>query len=130
LFSNPLSSADTLLNSTFIGEQRKAIIDSTEVLNDVLLTENPIVQKYLNKIKERIAKSYKSLDDKNTIARKAEESLLSYLIQTSTGLNTVLEKNLISTETALINELKRLKITLKNNPDTIGGNIILNNLIP
>ena len=125
-----ISSADTLLNSTFIGEQRKAIIDSTEVLNDVLLTENPIVQKYLNKIKERIAKSYKSLDDKNTIARKAEESLLSYLIQTSTGLNTVLEKNLISTETALINELKRLKTTLKNNPDIIGGNIILNNLIP
>jgi len=125
-----ISSADTLLNSTFIGEQRKAIIDSTEVLNDVLLTENPIVQKYLNKIKERIAKSYKSLDDKNTIARKAEESLLSYLIQTSTGLNTVLEKNLISTETALINELKRLKTTLKNNSDIIGGNIILNNLIP
>jgi hypothetical protein len=125
-----INSADNILNAGFIGEQREAIIKSTEVLNDVILMEQPVVQKYLNIIKDKIAKSYKGLDAKNTIAKKAEESLLSYLIQTSTGLNTILERDLVNKETALVNELKKLKETLKNNPDTIGGNIILNNLIP
>lgn len=124
--------AHEYMNNTFIGGQKVALEDATDVLSGVLHVENAITQKYLMPIIESISEKYLSADDKKVIARKLEESLFNYMIQTKTGMNNSLKSMLVDNTTALINELKAIKNKLKTSTDTniINGNVILNQLIP
>lgn len=129
---NVWNDANTYMNSTFIGTQKRALEDVTDVFSDILVVENPTTQKYLMPIIEQIGEKYISADDKKQMARKLEESLFNFTIQTGTGINSSLKHMLVDAETALVNELRAIKNKLKASTDTnvINGNVILNQLIP
>ncbi len=128
---NVWASADAYLDSTFIGDQRKALLSVGNTLSDVLPVQQEIIQEYLREILQRFALNRSlSLDRKNKVARQLEQSLFDYLIQTRTGLNNSLDLMLVNTETALVNRLREFKKNKPDDKDTIWGNVILQNLIP
>lgn len=126
------SNAEEYMNNSFIGNQRVALREATAALSDVLQITNPVTQREFNKILSPIAQKFIPLDDKIRLARKLEESLLNYLVQTKSGINNQIHTLLVNKQTALINQLRGIKRQLKGSTDTniINGNVILNQLIP
>lgn len=128
-YNNIFSDVSSYLTNSHIGDQRRAMMNVNQAMSDVLPVQSELVQSYFATILSRIAPKYISLDAKNKIARKLEESLLNFLIQTKTGINNSLSYMMVDAKTALINQLKTIK---KTSPDTdvIWGNLILKQLIP
>lgn len=129
-YNSVFSDADTYVNNTFIGGQKRTLTQVSGTLSDVFPVQNEVVQEYLRDILAKIAPKFISLEDKNKIARKLEQSLFDYLIQTKTGANNSLKQMLVDAETAVANKLREFKKIGKTDTDTIWGNTILQNLIP
>jgi hypothetical protein len=127
---NIFSDVSTYISNTHAGPQRTALNDVNQTLADVFITQNPIVQTALTPTLSRIASRWMSTEDKNTLARKLEESLLNYLIQTKTdNSSSLIHSMLVDSKTALVNEIKAFRKS-PNTPDKIQGNLILNRLAP
>ena len=124
-------SASSILSSTFIGDQREALLNSTATLSDVLVVNNPTTQKYLAKMLSKVSE-FLPMEERMYIARQMEESLINYLIQTGTSINNSINHMLVNQQTALVNELREVKKKLKqsDNPNLINSNLILKQLIP
>lgn len=127
--NNIFSDIHSYVDNSHLGTQRTAVLDSNSVMSEILPVQSELVQNTLSPILTRVAERYTSLDSKNKIARKMEESLLNYLIQTKTGINNSLSHMLVDTKTALVNQIKNIKKLAPDNDD-IWRNTILQQLIP
>ncbi len=130
--NNVWRSPQAYLNTSFVGKQRDALGEATELLADVLTINNTITQKYLRPILEDVSKKYISNDDKIYTARKLEESLINFTTQTSTGIINQMKDLMVNKNTALVTELRKLKKEIKANDDfnSLRGNLILKQLMP
>jgi hypothetical protein len=120
--NNIFTTASTVLHSSFIGNVRDKLISSTQAINTVFSLK-PV--KYI--INQIVADFRKNIDVRNTVGNLIEESYISHLIQTKLHLNNQIEHLMISNETALVNELRRIKKEVKGD---LGNNILLAHLIP
>lgn len=133
--NNIFNSAEKYLGSTFIGDQREKLLSANSALSDVIKINQSPTKEYVSEILSRIAAKPISLDDKVRIAGKMEESLVNFLIQTKTSVETsLLNTFLLNKETAIVNQLREIKSKLKTdielNKDSIAANPILKRLIP
>lgn len=128
-YQNVWDSVQQFMDNTHVTNQRQAIIDATTALKDVFTIENSITKQHLLPIYDWIANKYISQDDKISLVRKLEDSLLNFLIQNTSKINNSIKHMLVDSETALVNELKKFKKTTTDR-DNIWGNIILKQLIP
>ena len=89
-----ISSADNILENSFIGNQADRINDSRNALSNFLLSDRGEVRTVL----EKVLKPYISLPNRTfiTVARKAVNDLFDWAVQTDQGLNLQIQKTLLS----------------------------------
>ena len=89
-----ISSADNILENSFIGNQADRINDSVEALSNFILSDRGNVGNVIRKV----LKPYTNLPDRTfiTVARKAVNDLFDWAVQTDQGLNLQIQKTLLS----------------------------------
>lgn len=126
---NIFSDINSYMDNSHIGTQKQYVDNVNKTFSDVLVLQDDTVKEAISPILSRIADRFSGVETKKKIARKIEESLLSFLIQTKTGINNSLAYMLVDAKTALVNQLTSIK---KTTPDdnVIWKNLILQQLIP
>src|SRR5690606_39207689 len=118
--NNIFSSANNILNSTFIGTVRDNLVKATDAIsNSFFRFANDDIKHYFFPIIDDLGRR-RRLNDKEFLkaARKVEQSFISYLIQNSTRLNERINELLIDDKTSLSRALSDLKVELSNNPNS------------
>jgi len=89
-----ISSADNILENSFIGNQADKINESRNALSNFLLSDRGEIRTVL----EKVLKPYVSLPNRTfiTVARKAVNDLFDWAVQTDQGLNLQIQKTLLS----------------------------------
>jgi hypothetical protein len=119
---NIISSVNELLDASFIGKQAELIASSMEAMGEIFKLEKDEFRVITNSILKSFAKDqYLSADDYDRIANKLKASLLDYIIQTKSGLNSEIKALLVDAGTSVASQLAEAK---RNNP----GLTILNDL--
>jgi len=119
---NIISSVNELLDASFIGKQVELIASSMEAMGEIFKLEKDEFRVITNSILKSFAKDqYLSADDYDRIANKLKASLLDYIIQTKSGLNSEIKAVLVDAGTSVASQLAEAK---RKNP----GLTILNDL--
>ena len=124
--NNVFSSADSMLDNTFIGKLAGKLVEATDdIARSFFKFVHPDVQPYTFPIIREIAER-KRLNDADfiKIARRVEQSFINYLVQTSTKLNEKLPFLLVNEQTALATEVQQLKAKLNSNSSLAKNTII------
>ena len=108
--SNIISSVDNILDSTFIGDQKKLLGSSMQAMGAILKLE----QDSLRIITEDILKPYgenpyMSADNFEKLANKVKADFLDYIIQTKTGINDRIKELLVNPNTSVAVRLEQAK---------------------
>jgi len=124
-----ISSADDLLNNSFIGDQKRHIEKIRDVYADTILkSDKPSIRMVI----QDILKPYVDSSDRDfiKISQKAVADLFDWAVQTNTELNKEIKKILISTKSAS-REIKKLVEAAKKNPKhPLHNNHVINILDP
>ena len=124
--NNVFSSADAILNNTFIGKLGEKLVEATDdIARSFFKFVHPDIQPYIFPIIREIGER-KRLNDADFIkvARRVEQSFINYLVQTSTKLNEKLPFLLVNEQTALATEIQSLKAKINPN-STLAKNVII-----
>lgn len=109
---NIITSANNILNTTFLKNQVKYLQLSTQALSTVLKLDQPEFLSLTNSILKPYAlNTYINADKFDKIAMQTKAGLLDYIIQTKSNYNSQIYDLLVNTETALVYELEKLKET-------------------
>ena len=94
--TNIISSADKILDSSFIGYQELLLDYSMEAMGEILKLEQDQFRSITDKILEPYAKNfYMSSDDYEKIASKIKASFLDYVVQTKSNINEEIKRLLV-----------------------------------
>ena len=108
--SNIISSVDNILDSTFIGEQKKLLGSSMQAMGAILKLEEDslriITEDILKPYGENV---YMSADNFDKLANKVKADFLDYIIQTKTGINDRIKELLVDTNTSVAVRLEQAK---------------------
>lgn len=140
--SNIISSVDNILDKTFIGDQKKLISGAMEATGAIFVLEQDDLKVITDSILRPFGENtYLSNDDFDKLANKTTASLLDYIIQTKTGLNSRIKELLVDSSTSVavrlekakkdypnIQLLKDLQVTSSNRPDGAKSIRLLANL--
>lgn len=120
--NNIFSSSDKFLNASFIGNIRQKLLSSAEAINTIstLKSAKPTLYQIATDFKRNFAA-------KPIIGNLIEESYISHLIQTKLRLNNQLEPLILSTENAVVSQMRRVR---REATGDIANNILLTQLIP
>lgn len=119
--NNIFSSAEEVMNKTFVGTIAKTIGEATEKISNAFFKFlSSDIQPYVFPTMYKLAERKKMNDLEFTkVARKVEQSFISYLIQNTNGINNELHSLLIEESTSAAKELNQMKNTveaMKDNP--------------
>jgi hypothetical protein len=110
--SNIFTSAEDILDKSFIGEKANLLEKSMNALGAILkldqLQYSVITGKVLEPYK---ANEYLSADNFDTIAAKVKASFIDYIFQTKTDLTERLKELLVNPDTAVVGELAKARKT-------------------
>ena len=108
--SNIISSVDNILDSTFIGEQKKLLGSSMQAMGAILKLEEDslriITEDILKPYGENV---YMSADNFDKLANKVKADFLDYIIQTKTGINDRIKELLVDPNTSVAVRLEQAK---------------------
>ena len=108
--SNIFTSAEDILDKSFIGEKANLLEKSMNALGEILkldqLQYSVITGKVLEPYK---ANEYLSADNFDTIAAKVKSSFIDYIFQTKTDLPIRLKELLVNPDTAVVGELAKAR---------------------
>lgn len=128
IFGNSLQD---VFENTHTGKLSGLVSDGSEAIAQSLTKINADnVRKYVLKVIDKLPKGLgKDLYDKTS--RQVEESFLSYLIQTNTGINGRIKELLVNSETSTVKRIQDLKAKLTKDPESdLANNIFLKELLP
>jgi hypothetical protein len=120
--NNIFSSTDKFMNSSFIGNIREKLLQSTQAINTISPLNN--VKPTLARIASDFKRNYQA---KNIVGNLIEESYIGHLIQTKLKLNAQIKDLILDTEKSVVNKFRAVKKDLTGD---IANNIILTQLIP
>lgn len=129
---NMFSSVDNLLSNSFLGPLAITTGKATDAIQSTLFKTgsdtarnviNPILDSLLN-MKGMSQLTY------SKSAKQVEQELLTYLVQTNTGLNGRIKELMIDTTTSIANELLNIKRELNKTNNDLRKNTVLQKLVP
>ena len=107
---NIITSVNNVLGSTFLGRQKEILHNSMGAVGAVLKLEDRKLRAITDKLlKPYATKEFMTADNFNRIANKLKSSFLDFIIQSKGNFNSEIYDLVVNGNTALVNELERLK---------------------
>ncbi len=108
--SNIISSVDNILDSTFIGEQKKLLGNSMQAMGAILKLEQDSLRIITDDILKPYGENpYMSADNFDKLSNKVKADFLDYIIQTKTGINDRIKELLVDKNTSVAVRLEQAK---------------------
>jgi len=108
--TNIISSANNVLNSTFLGTQASLLDNSIEALSTVFKLDKEEFRQYTDEVLRKYAEDdFMSAEKFDKVANKIRMAFLDYIIQTKLNLNTKLKDVLGDSSKSVSQNLRRLK---------------------
>ena len=108
--SNIFSSAEKILEESFIGDQSKFLNKSFEGIGEILKFDNYKFRNVINRILKPYAKDdFLSVDNYSRIENKIVASFLDYIIQTKSGISSEIGKLMLDDATSVATRLAEIK---------------------
>jgi hypothetical protein len=108
--SNIISSVDNILDSTFIGEQKKLLGNSMQAMGAILKLEQDDLRIITDDILKPYGENpYMSADNFDKLSNKVKADFLDYIIQTKTGINDRIKELLVDPNTSVAVRLEQAK---------------------
>lgn len=108
--SNIISSVDNILDSTFIGEQKKLLGNSMQAMGAILKLEEDSLRIITDDILKPYGENpYMSADNFDKLSNKVKADFLDYIIQTKTGINDRIKELLVDPNTSVAVRLEQAK---------------------
>lgn len=129
--NNIFSSANKILDSTFIGKTRDALQLATDMMSDSFFKfTHTSIQPYVFPIIYEIGERFRLSDaDFLKVARKVEQKFIAFLMQQTSIKSDTIPYFLLNPATATVNSVAALKAIKSSDPNSaLGKNAIVNNL--
>jgi hypothetical protein len=108
--SNIFSSAEKILDASFIGDQSQFLNKSFEGIGEILKFDNYKFRNVINRILKPYAKDdFLSADNYSRIENKVVASFLDYIVQTKSGISSEIGKLMLDDATSVVTRLAEIK---------------------
>lgn len=108
--SNIFSSAEKILDASFIGDQSQFLNKSFEGIGEILKFDNYKFRNVINRVLKPYAKDdFLSADNYSRIENKVVASFLDYIVQTKSGISSEIGKLMLDDATSVATKLAEIK---------------------